>query len=140
VGADLFHADGETDMTKLRVASHNFANGPKNAWVATFPSLPPCYKLGTTKVTTTFPTEQQNQSGQRISESDPLQSRGILQETLVIFSTDLSVVNRSKTFVAAPNKESICPSKKLKHSRDKDAGRCTEDKVSYRQTQVGRPV
>ena len=30
VGADLFHADGRTDMTKLIVASRNFANAPKN--------------------------------------------------------------------------------------------------------------
>ena len=32
-GAELFHADGETDgrtdMTKLIVAYHNFANAPK---------------------------------------------------------------------------------------------------------------
>jgi hypothetical protein len=82
-------------MTKLTVASHNFAKAPKIAWVATFPSLSPRYKLGTTKVTTAFPTEQQDHSGRRISASDPLQSR-ILQETPVIFSTDLSVVNRSK--------------------------------------------
>jgi hypothetical protein len=30
VGAELFHADGRTDMTKLIVASRNFANAPKN--------------------------------------------------------------------------------------------------------------
>ena len=34
VGAELFHVDGETygrtDMTKLIVAFHNFANVPKN--------------------------------------------------------------------------------------------------------------
>ena len=32
VGAELFHADGQTDrqnMTKLRVAFHNFTNAPK---------------------------------------------------------------------------------------------------------------
>jgi len=29
VGADLFHADGRTDMTKLIVACRNFANEPK---------------------------------------------------------------------------------------------------------------
>jgi hypothetical protein len=120
VGADLFHVDGETDMTKLTVASQNFANGPKNAWVATFPSLSPCYKLGTAKVTTAFPTEQQDQSGRRISASDPLQSRVILLETPVIFSTDLSVVKPYKTFVVAQNKENLCPSKKLKYSRVKD--------------------
>ena len=30
VGAELFHADGRTDMTKLTVAFRNFAKGPKN--------------------------------------------------------------------------------------------------------------
>jgi len=30
VGAELFHADGRTDMTKLTVAFLNFAKGPKN--------------------------------------------------------------------------------------------------------------
>jgi hypothetical protein len=30
VGAELFHADGQTDMTKLMVAFLNFANAPKN--------------------------------------------------------------------------------------------------------------
>ena len=30
VGVDLFHADGQTDMTKLFVAFRNFANEPKN--------------------------------------------------------------------------------------------------------------
>jgi hypothetical protein len=30
VGAELFHADGWTDMTKLIVAFRNFANKPKN--------------------------------------------------------------------------------------------------------------
>ena len=30
VGAELFHADGQTDMTKLKVAPRNFANAPKN--------------------------------------------------------------------------------------------------------------
>jgi hypothetical protein len=30
VGAELFHANGRTDMTKLTVASRNFANAPKN--------------------------------------------------------------------------------------------------------------
>ena len=28
--AELFHADRQTDMTKLMVASRNFANAPKN--------------------------------------------------------------------------------------------------------------
>jgi hypothetical protein len=31
VGAELFHVDGQTDMTKLTVAFRNFANAPKNA-------------------------------------------------------------------------------------------------------------
>ena len=30
VAAELFHADGQTDMTKLIVAFRNFANAPKN--------------------------------------------------------------------------------------------------------------
>ena len=30
VGAELFHEDGPTDMTKLTVAFLNFANAPKN--------------------------------------------------------------------------------------------------------------
>jgi hypothetical protein len=30
VGAELFQADGQTDMTKLTVAFRNFANAPKN--------------------------------------------------------------------------------------------------------------
>jgi len=30
VGAELFHADGWTDMMKLIVALHNFANASKN--------------------------------------------------------------------------------------------------------------
>jgi hypothetical protein len=28
VGAELFHADGQTDMTKLKVALLNFRNAP----------------------------------------------------------------------------------------------------------------
>jgi hypothetical protein len=33
VGAELFHEpDGRTDMTKLLVASRNFANAPKNRY------------------------------------------------------------------------------------------------------------
>jgi len=30
VGAELFHADGRTDMTKLTVAFRNFSNAPKS--------------------------------------------------------------------------------------------------------------
>jgi hypothetical protein len=30
MGADFFHADRRTDMTKLTVAFRNFANAPKN--------------------------------------------------------------------------------------------------------------
>jgi len=29
VGAELFHADGQTEMTKLLIAIRNFANAPK---------------------------------------------------------------------------------------------------------------
>jgi hypothetical protein len=36
VGAELFHADEQTDITKLIVASHNFVNGPKNRTLLTF--------------------------------------------------------------------------------------------------------
>jgi hypothetical protein len=32
VGAELFHADGRTDMKKLIVVFRNFANAPKNFW------------------------------------------------------------------------------------------------------------
>jgi len=31
VGAELFLADGRTDMTKLKVAFRNFANAPQNS-------------------------------------------------------------------------------------------------------------
>jgi len=31
LGAELFHADGQTDMAKLIVVIHNFADAPKNA-------------------------------------------------------------------------------------------------------------
>jgi len=30
VGTAFFHADGQTDMTKLTAANSNFANMPKN--------------------------------------------------------------------------------------------------------------
>ena len=30
LGAELFHADGRTDMTELIVAFHNFTNATKN--------------------------------------------------------------------------------------------------------------
>jgi hypothetical protein len=33
MGAELFHADRRTDMTKLVVAFRNFANAPKNCVV-----------------------------------------------------------------------------------------------------------
>ena len=35
MGAELFHADGQTDMTKLIVAFRNFANAPKKSWKLT---------------------------------------------------------------------------------------------------------
>ena len=34
VGAELFHADEETDMTKLSVAFRDFANAPKSLQLA----------------------------------------------------------------------------------------------------------
>jgi hypothetical protein len=30
MGALFFHADGQTDMTKVMVGFHNFGNAPKN--------------------------------------------------------------------------------------------------------------
>jgi hypothetical protein len=33
VGAELFHAHGQTNMTKLIVAFRNFANAPKNGYM-----------------------------------------------------------------------------------------------------------
>jgi hypothetical protein len=39
VGAELFHTDGRTDMTKLIVAFRNFANAPNynsTEWVYVF--------------------------------------------------------------------------------------------------------
>ena len=32
VGAEVFHADGQTDIAILTVAFRNFANAPKNTW------------------------------------------------------------------------------------------------------------
>jgi len=32
VGAEVFHADGQTDVTKLLIAFSNFANAPKH-WI-----------------------------------------------------------------------------------------------------------
>jgi hypothetical protein len=34
VGAELFHADRRTEMTKLIVAFHDFANAPKNVYTS----------------------------------------------------------------------------------------------------------
>jgi hypothetical protein len=36
VGAELFHEDSRTDMTKLIVAFHIFANAPKNSIILMF--------------------------------------------------------------------------------------------------------
>jgi hypothetical protein len=36
VGAELFHAGGQTDATKPIVAFRNFANAPKNAYKMLF--------------------------------------------------------------------------------------------------------
>jgi hypothetical protein len=33
VVAELFHADGQTDMTKLTVAFRSFANSPKRSYL-----------------------------------------------------------------------------------------------------------
>jgi len=41
VGAELFQADGRTDMTKLTVALRNFANATKNSYWPNF--LPRSY-------------------------------------------------------------------------------------------------
>jgi hypothetical protein len=38
VGAELFHADGRKDMTKLTAAFRNFANAPQKL-TGQFPSL-----------------------------------------------------------------------------------------------------
>ena len=37
VGAELLHADGRTDMTKLTVALRHFAKAPKNGNVSATP-------------------------------------------------------------------------------------------------------
>ena len=39
VGAELFHADGQTDMTKLTVAFCNLANAPKNIQLMLFEEI-----------------------------------------------------------------------------------------------------
>jgi len=33
MGAELFHADGQTDMTKLTIVFRNFARAPKNRYL-----------------------------------------------------------------------------------------------------------
>ena len=43
MGAELFHADGRTDMTKLILALRNFANAPKSG---TSHSGIPSYMIG----------------------------------------------------------------------------------------------
>jgi hypothetical protein len=35
VGAELFHADRQTDMTKLIIAFHKYANAPKSLLLIT---------------------------------------------------------------------------------------------------------
>jgi len=37
VGAEFFHADGRTDMTKLIAALHHFANAPETCKAVTGP-------------------------------------------------------------------------------------------------------
>ena len=39
VGAELFHTDGKTDMTKLMVVFRKFAIAPKNLWLRLQPNL-----------------------------------------------------------------------------------------------------
>jgi hypothetical protein len=39
VEAELFHADGQTDMTKLTVAFCNLANAPKNIQLMLFEEI-----------------------------------------------------------------------------------------------------
>jgi len=39
VGAELFHADKRTDVTKLIVAFRNFANAPKKEWKFSTPGV-----------------------------------------------------------------------------------------------------
>jgi hypothetical protein len=38
VGAEFLHSEGRTDITKLIVAFHNFANAPKNNLITTVTS------------------------------------------------------------------------------------------------------
>jgi hypothetical protein len=45
VGAELFHADGRTGMTKLIVAFRNFANAPNNAFYGDRISAPAVVNL-----------------------------------------------------------------------------------------------
>jgi len=44
-GAELFHVDGRTDMTKLLIDFRKFANAPKNQILFRQGLLSPCYKL-----------------------------------------------------------------------------------------------
>jgi hypothetical protein len=37
VGAELFHADGRTDMTKLIAAFRNYTSAPKTKYFISFP-------------------------------------------------------------------------------------------------------
>jgi hypothetical protein len=41
VGAEFFHTDRQTYMTKLKVAFRDFANGPKNQEVPSYVIPPP---------------------------------------------------------------------------------------------------
>jgi hypothetical protein len=47
VGAELFHADGRTDMTKLIAALHNFANAPNKIWHAAWCKIDIIDSIGT---------------------------------------------------------------------------------------------
>ena len=58
VEAELFHADGRTDMTKLIIAFRSFANAPKNAWKKTIQlyQVSSCSQFHYHKVTLLFHT------------------------------------------------------------------------------------
>jgi hypothetical protein len=47
VGAELFHADGRTDTTKLLVAFRNFAKVPKNQFVLYWKTVAVCSRIHT---------------------------------------------------------------------------------------------
>jgi hypothetical protein len=61
VGAELFHADRRTDMTKLIVAFYNFANAPKTVpsngdWMPVY--IQSQHNVMSSNRTNTFPSVQ----------------------------------------------------------------------------------